>query len=240
MHLCPTPCSGCEQTARQRAAASTGAQPQLTALAPAPAPRARPAPAAPQEVGYDCVQWTPAIYDDLLRWGDGTGQGLIKAWFSRMGWPMMMSSKDRPAFVEKVWPAAAGCGLSSPCSCCSNCCCSRLCCSCCCLLLPSFASHPGCAAVPLGGREGYRGGRPPPTQPFSFRLFAGPSPQVYEGKQKHLRSMVAAGEIPLRAGARPRSSPLLQACAVLTPLLSRAAFNLHSANLITRGLMLWK
>lgn len=58
-----------------------------------------------QELGYDCVQWSPVIYDDLLRWGDGTGPGLIKAYFSRLGWPIMLGSKDRPAFVEKVYEA---------------------------------------------------------------------------------------------------------------------------------------
>lgn len=57
----------------------------------------------PQEVGYDCIQWNPVIYDDLLRWGDGTGPGLIKAYFSKLGWPTMLSTKDRPAFVEKVY-----------------------------------------------------------------------------------------------------------------------------------------
>ncbi len=49
-----------------------------------------------QEIGYDCVQWSVPIYADLLRWGDGTGQGLIKAYFSRLGWPTMLSTKDRP------------------------------------------------------------------------------------------------------------------------------------------------
>lgn len=56
-----------------------------------------------QEIGYDCVQWSPAVYYDLLRWGDGTGQGLIRAYFSKLGWPLMLGSKDRPAFVEKVY-----------------------------------------------------------------------------------------------------------------------------------------
>ena len=56
-------------------------------------------------MGYDCVQWSVPIYADLLKWGDGTGPGLVKAYFSRLGWPLMLGSKDRPVFVQKVYEA---------------------------------------------------------------------------------------------------------------------------------------
>ncbi len=37
-----------------------------------------------QELGYDCVRWTNAIYHDLLRTGDGTGIGMISSYFGQV------------------------------------------------------------------------------------------------------------------------------------------------------------
>lgn len=34
-----------------------------------------------QELGLDCVAWTPAVYHDLLRSGDGTAEGIVAAYF---------------------------------------------------------------------------------------------------------------------------------------------------------------
>jgi hypothetical protein len=61
--------------------------------------------AAFEEVGHTCVNWVPSVYADLLRFGDGTGPGLIKAYYGLMGWPMMLATSDRPAFVENVYTA---------------------------------------------------------------------------------------------------------------------------------------
>jgi len=55
------------------------------------------------EMGYSCSQWSPHIYYDLLRFGDSTGEGLVKAYFDMVGWPIMLSTSDRPAFVEKIY-----------------------------------------------------------------------------------------------------------------------------------------
>jgi len=89
------------------------------------------------EMGYSCSQWSPHIYYDLLRFGDGTGEGLVRAYYDmvrlspshspshspssalplsqspalsrssvvvrQVGWPIMLSTSDRPAFVEKIY-----------------------------------------------------------------------------------------------------------------------------------------
>ncbi|KAG2430079.1 hypothetical protein HXX76_010178 [Chlamydomonas incerta] len=53
-------------------------------------------------IGMDCVSWTPPIYNDLLGISDGTGEGLVTAYYSTVGWPMMLATSDRPGFVKKV------------------------------------------------------------------------------------------------------------------------------------------
>jgi hypothetical protein len=37
--------------------------------------------------------------------GDSTGPGLIKTYYEMMGWPMMLATSDRAAFVDKVYAA---------------------------------------------------------------------------------------------------------------------------------------
>lgn len=54
-------------------------------------------------MGYSCSQWSPHIYYDLLRFGDSTGEGLVRAYYDMVGWPIMLSTSDRPAFVEKIY-----------------------------------------------------------------------------------------------------------------------------------------
>lgn len=54
------------------------------------------------DIGYNCVDWTPKIYNDLIRLGDGTGEGLIRIYYEMMGWPMMLPTKERQAFTKKV------------------------------------------------------------------------------------------------------------------------------------------
>ncbi|GIL94884.1 hypothetical protein Vretimale_970 [Volvox reticuliferus] len=53
-------------------------------------------------IGMDCVQWGPAIYNDLLGCSDGTGEGLITAYYTTVGWPVMVATSERDAFVRKV------------------------------------------------------------------------------------------------------------------------------------------
>ena len=45
------------------------------------------------EMGYSCSQWSPHIYYDLLRFGDSTGEGLVKAYFEMVGWPIMLANR---------------------------------------------------------------------------------------------------------------------------------------------------
>lgn len=56
-----------------------------------------------EEMGYSCSQWSPHIYYDLLRFGDSTGPGLVRAYYDMVGWPLMLSTSDRPAFVDKIY-----------------------------------------------------------------------------------------------------------------------------------------
>ncbi|GLC38203.1 hypothetical protein PLESTB_001088200 [Pleodorina starrii] len=58
--------------------------------------------AAFHSIGMDCVQWSPPVYNDLLGCSDGTGEGLITAYYTTVGWPMMVATAERPAFVRKV------------------------------------------------------------------------------------------------------------------------------------------
>lgn len=58
-----------------------------------------------QEMGYSCSHWSRPVYFDLLRFGDSTGPGLIKTYFDMVGWPIMLSTSDRSAFVDKIYVA---------------------------------------------------------------------------------------------------------------------------------------
>lgn len=44
--------------------------------------------AAFAELGFDCVRWTPALFADLVRTGDGTGPGLVHTYFNTVGYPV--------------------------------------------------------------------------------------------------------------------------------------------------------
>lgn len=58
-----------------------------------------------EALGYGCASWAPAIYSDMLRMGDATGPGLVKTYYDVVGWPIMLPTKERPAFVDKVYAA---------------------------------------------------------------------------------------------------------------------------------------
>ncbi|KAG2497431.1 hypothetical protein HYH03_004586 [Edaphochlamys debaryana] len=58
--------------------------------------------AAFQSIGMDCVSWSGPVYNDLLGASDGTGEGLVAAYYQTVGWPVMLSTSDRPGFVRRV------------------------------------------------------------------------------------------------------------------------------------------
>jgi beta-phosphoglucomutase-like phosphatase (HAD superfamily) len=62
-----------------------------------------------EELGYGCAQWSTSIYFDILRMGDATGPGLVKTYYEITGWPIMLSTSDRPAFMEKVYATKQKC-----------------------------------------------------------------------------------------------------------------------------------
>lgn len=55
------------------------------------------------ELGYDCATWTRTIYHDLLLSGDGTGVGMIRSYFDRVGWPQFLPTVEREMFAGKVY-----------------------------------------------------------------------------------------------------------------------------------------
>ncbi|GAX78053.1 hypothetical protein CEUSTIGMA_g5495.t1 [Chlamydomonas eustigma] len=54
------------------------------------------------KMGYECTQFPPPVYNDLLHSGDGTAEGLVTAYFKCAGWPQMLATSDQPRFVEKI------------------------------------------------------------------------------------------------------------------------------------------
>lgn len=57
----------------------------IVAHAARPGARHALALAALQEIGHDCTNWSPAVFYDLMRLGDGTGEGVIAAYYSIRG-----------------------------------------------------------------------------------------------------------------------------------------------------------
>lgn len=54
------------------------------------------------ELGYDCTTWSPHVYHDLLGQGDGTGEGLVAAYFNTVGWPTFLPTGEQEVFAHKV------------------------------------------------------------------------------------------------------------------------------------------
>lgn len=48
------------------------------------------------------TSWAPALYSDLIRTGDGTGEGIVAVYFNTVGWPTMLATTDRQAFARRV------------------------------------------------------------------------------------------------------------------------------------------
>jgi hypothetical protein len=53
-----------------------------------------------KDLGVDCSKWTAPIYNDLMSQGDGTGEGLVRAYFSRVGWPTFLPTKEEDIFTK--------------------------------------------------------------------------------------------------------------------------------------------
>jgi hypothetical protein len=55
-----------------------------------------------KELGFACTNWSAPVYNDLLSSGDGTGEGLVRAYFSRVGWPTFLPTNEQDLFTRKV------------------------------------------------------------------------------------------------------------------------------------------
>ena len=56
----------------------------------------------PQKKNMNSTSWAPALYSDLIRTGDGTGEGIVAVYFNTVGWPTMLATTDRQAFARRV------------------------------------------------------------------------------------------------------------------------------------------
>ncbi|KAK9820334.1 hypothetical protein WJX72_009120 [[Myrmecia] bisecta] len=55
-----------------------------------------------EKMGFDCTNWSPSVYHDLLASGDGTAEGIISAYYNTVGWPWVIPTTERRQFLEKV------------------------------------------------------------------------------------------------------------------------------------------
>ena len=59
-------------------------------------------PPPSQKKNMNSTSWAPALYSDLIRTGDGTGEGIVAVYFNTVGWPTMLATTDRQAFARRV------------------------------------------------------------------------------------------------------------------------------------------
>jgi len=59
-------------------------------------------PPPPKKKNMNSTSWAPALYSDLIRTGDGTGEGIVAVYFNTVGWPTMLATTDRQAFARRV------------------------------------------------------------------------------------------------------------------------------------------
>jgi len=55
-----------------------------------------------KQTNMNSTSWAPALYSDLIRTGDGTGEGIVAVYFNTVGWPTMLATTDRQAFARRV------------------------------------------------------------------------------------------------------------------------------------------
>jgi len=58
--------------------------------------------AAFKALDLDCAHWSPEIYTDLVAEGGGTAQGMIAAYFGKVGWPIFLPKEERGIYGEKI------------------------------------------------------------------------------------------------------------------------------------------
>ena len=58
-------------------------------------------------LGYPRTVWTPALYSDLIRVGDGSPEGLLAVYYGTVGWPDSLGDTDSPA-TRQAWADAVG------------------------------------------------------------------------------------------------------------------------------------
>lgn len=54
-------------------------------------------------VVYDFTCSCPMqVYNDLLRVGDGSGEGMVCSYFNTIGWPATLATSDQTGFITNV------------------------------------------------------------------------------------------------------------------------------------------
>jgi hypothetical protein len=57
-------------------------------------------------LGHPATTWTPSLYADLLRVGDGTPEGLLAAYYGTVGWPDSLDGESGSPAVRQAWADA--------------------------------------------------------------------------------------------------------------------------------------
>ncbi|KAK9835988.1 hypothetical protein WJX81_004011 [Elliptochloris bilobata] len=63
---------------------------------------AQPLNALHTDSGLDCAKWSAPVYHDLLRVGDGSGEGMLCSYFNTVGWPTTLATSEQTSFVTTV------------------------------------------------------------------------------------------------------------------------------------------
>lgn len=67
-----------------------------------------------QELGFECTSWTVQVYNDLLAQGNGTGEGLVAAYFNTVGIKHRCQSVHAPAVCVTTLLACTAPGSMVP------------------------------------------------------------------------------------------------------------------------------
>ena len=53
-------------------------------------------------MGLDCANWSPQVYHDVMRAGKGSGEGMIIGYFNTVGWPLVVTERDRMGYAQEL------------------------------------------------------------------------------------------------------------------------------------------
>jgi hypothetical protein len=54
------------------------------------------------DFGFDCANFTPHVYNDLLICSEGSAAGMVHKYFDVVGWPLTVATNEKDLFVSKI------------------------------------------------------------------------------------------------------------------------------------------